>query len=69
MNFKDKIILITGAASGIGRAAAVAFAKAGGTIIVSDINEKGGTETVALIEAGKRSSHFYKNKCGRFCFC
>jgi len=56
MDFKDKIILITGAASGIGREASIAFAKEGGTIIVSDVNEKGGNETVkTIIDAGGKA--------------
>lgn len=50
MEFKDKIILITGAASGIGQAAAIAFAKEGGIIVVSDINEEGGSTTVEQIK-------------------
>lgn len=66
MNFKDKIVLITGAASGIGRAAAVAFAKAGGTIVVSDINENGGAETVALIEAEGGQAIFIKTNVADF---
>ena len=39
MKYKNKIVLITGSGSGIGKAAALAFSKEGGTIIVSDINE------------------------------
>ena len=38
MRYKDKIVLITGSGSGIGKAAAIAFAKEGATLIVSDIN-------------------------------
>ena len=38
MNLKSKIALITGAAQGIGKATAVAFAKAGATIVVADLN-------------------------------
>ena len=40
-NLKDKIVLITGAASGIGRAAALEFATRGSHIIIADIDEKG----------------------------
>ena len=47
MRYKDKIVLITGSGSGIGKAAAIAFSKEGGTIVVSDINEKNGLETVS----------------------
>jgi NAD(P)-dependent dehydrogenase (short-subunit alcohol dehydrogenase family) len=50
MNFKGKIALITGSGSGIGRAAALLFAQKGADIMVSDINEKGGMETVKLVE-------------------
>ena len=39
MNFKGRTILVTGAASGIGNACATAFAEAGGTVILTDINE------------------------------
>ena len=66
MNFKDKIVLITGAASGIGRAAALAFAKAGGTIVVSDINVEGGMETVSQIKATGRKALFIKTNVADF---
>ena len=45
MRFKNKITLITGAASGIGRSAALAFAKEGAIIVASDRNDQGGKET------------------------
>jgi len=47
---KDKVVIITGAAGGLGRTFALAFAKAGASVIASDINEKGVQETVKLIE-------------------
>ncbi len=40
-NFKDKVVLVTGAASGIGRATALEFARQGSHIIIADIDEKG----------------------------
>lgn len=57
MEFKDKVVLITGAASGIGKASAIAFAAQGAHVIVSDFNTKGGKATVESIEktAGKAS--------------
>ena len=42
MRYKDKIVLITGSGSGIGKAAAIAFSKEGGELVVSDINEVNG---------------------------
>ncbi|MGH8986232.1 MAG: SDR family NAD(P)-dependent oxidoreductase [Acidimicrobiia bacterium] len=47
---EDKVALITGAASGQGRAAAVRFADHGARIAVADMNDDGAAETVALVE-------------------
>jgi len=66
MEFTNKIILITGAGSGIGRVTAHAFAKEGGTVVVSDINEKGGKETVQQIEAAGGASVFIKTNVAKF---
>ncbi|MES2105248.1 MAG: SDR family oxidoreductase [Pseudomonadota bacterium] len=49
LNFKDKSVLVTGAASGIGRAAALAFARAGAKVTVSDVAVAGAEQTVAAI--------------------
>ena len=48
---KGKVALVTGASGGIGRAAALAFARSGAAVLVSDVNDEGGRETVGLIEA------------------
>jgi NAD(P)-dependent dehydrogenase (short-subunit alcohol dehydrogenase family) len=48
-NFKDKVVLITGAGNGIGRATALAFAKQQASVVVADINLADGEETVAQI--------------------
>lgn len=50
---EGKVAVITGAADGIGRAAAVLFAREGAKLVLADINEKGLTETVKLVEEEK----------------
>jgi NAD(P)-dependent dehydrogenase (short-subunit alcohol dehydrogenase family) len=49
-NLQDKIALVTGGTTGIGRATAIAYAKAGAKVVVSGRREKEGKETIALIE-------------------
>jgi NAD(P)-dependent dehydrogenase (short-subunit alcohol dehydrogenase family) len=46
---EDKVALITGAASGIGRATALLFAEEKASLVLADVDEAGGQETVALI--------------------
>jgi 3-oxoacyl-[acyl-carrier protein] reductase len=46
----DRTAVVTGAASGIGRAAAIAFAKAGAKVVVADVNTEGLDETASMIE-------------------
>lgn len=49
-DFSGQVVLVTGAASGIGRATAVAFAKSQAKVVVSDVSEEGGLETVRQIQ-------------------
>lgn len=49
MRLKDKIVIVTGGGSGIGRASAELFALEGAKVVVADFNEKAGQETVAAI--------------------
>lgn len=49
MRFKDKVVFITGAASGIGRAAALQFAKDGAKLAISDWNATGLEETKNML--------------------
>lgn len=58
--FDNKVVIVTGAASGIGRASALAFAKEGAKVVVSDMSETGGIETVKMIEAFKGESFFVR---------
>jgi len=51
MRLKDKVAIITGAGSGIGRATAVLFAKEGAKVVVVDIDKKAGEETVRIIRS------------------
>src|SRR3954462_5028725 len=48
--FRGKVAFVTGAASGIGRAAALAFAAEGASVVAADVSEQGNQETVRLIE-------------------
>lgn len=49
MRLKDKVAIITGGGSGIGRASAELFAHEGAKVVVADFNEKAGQETAAAI--------------------
>jgi NAD(P)-dependent dehydrogenase (short-subunit alcohol dehydrogenase family) len=46
---QGKVTLVTGASSGIGRAIALAYAREGAKVVVSDVNVAGGEETVSLV--------------------
>jgi NAD(P)-dependent dehydrogenase (short-subunit alcohol dehydrogenase family) len=49
MRLENKVALITGAGSGIGRETALLFAREGARVVVVDMNDAGGRETVAMI--------------------
>jgi NAD(P)-dependent dehydrogenase (short-subunit alcohol dehydrogenase family) len=46
---QGKVAMVTGAGGGIGRASALAFARSGASVLVSDVHDGNGEETVALI--------------------
>ena len=46
---EGKVALVTGGASGIGRATALTFAREGAKLVVADLNADGGQQTVHLI--------------------
>lgn len=49
-DLKDKVVVVTGAGSGIGRAVALEVARQGALVAISDVNEAGLAETVSLLE-------------------
>ena len=70
MKLSGQVALITGAARGIGRATALAFAERGIKVVIADINTAGAEETVKLItDAGHqryrcRAYHRISSLCG-----
>jgi NAD(P)-dependent dehydrogenase (short-subunit alcohol dehydrogenase family) len=56
----NKVAIVTGAGSGIGRAVAVQYAVEGARVIVSDIDESGGKETVSKIHQSEGDAIFIK---------
>jgi NAD(P)-dependent dehydrogenase (short-subunit alcohol dehydrogenase family) len=54
--FSGRVAFVTGAANGVGRAAALAFAREGASVVVADVSEQGNQETARMIEeAGGRA--------------
>lgn len=56
----NKIAVITGGGGGIGRQGVDVFAQAGATVIILDIDEKGGTEAAEAVVADGGTAKFYK---------
>lgn len=56
MKVKDKVVIVTGAGSGIGKATAIHFAKHGATVVVSDINLENAQKVVNEIVTNKGKS-------------
>jgi NAD(P)-dependent dehydrogenase (short-subunit alcohol dehydrogenase family) len=55
-SFEGKVVFVTGAAAGIGRATALAFAHEGASVVAADVSDRGAQETAHLVEqAGARA--------------
>jgi NAD(P)-dependent dehydrogenase (short-subunit alcohol dehydrogenase family) len=57
---ENKIAIVTGGSSGIGRSVALLYASEGAKVIVADLNEAGGNETVAMIKKNSGEAMFVK---------
>ena len=60
MRFKDKVCIVSGGGSGIGKATCERFAQEGGRVVVVDLNEKDGNETVQTISSAGGEAVFVK---------
>jgi hypothetical protein len=62
MDFRGKVAVVTGAATGIGEATAVLLAERGAAVLVADIDDEGGEKVVAAIQgAGGRAAYLHVN--------
>jgi NAD(P)-dependent dehydrogenase (short-subunit alcohol dehydrogenase family) len=60
IDFTGKVAFVTGGASGIGRAAAIEFSKAGAKVMVADVDRAGGERTVAIIHDLRGEASYVK---------
>lgn len=63
---EKRVIVITGGASGIGRASSLKYAKEGNKVVVADFNEVGGQETVEMIQAAGGEATFVKTDVSNY---
>src|SRR5690625_1527069 len=58
MRLKNKVVIITGSGSGIGKETAILFAKEGATVVVNDLKEESGQQTVNEIDSNNGKAIF-----------
>ncbi len=69
MRLKNKVAIITGGSSGIGRETAILFAKEGANVVVTDVNDKGGAETVEMIKASGAEADYIRTDVSKATDC
>ena len=67
--FENQSVLVTGAGSGIGRAAAIAFASEGARLTLCDVNEAGGQEPMRTARDGGAQAQFIRVDVSRGADC
>lgn len=65
MRLEGKRVVITGAATGIGRATARLFAREGAAIVIGDVNDRDGEEVAAEIRSSDGEAHFVRTDVSR----
>ena len=65
MRLANRVAIITGAASGIGRATAIRFAQEGAAVLIADINEAGGRACAEAITAAGGKARFVPTDVSR----
>jgi len=69
MRLKDKVSVITGGGSGIGRESSLLFAREGSKVVVADLNEKGGAEVVAEVKKAGGTAVFVRADVSKAADC
>lgn len=65
MLYKDKVVLITGGSTGIGRAAAIAFAREGAAVMIGDVNEDAAETVETILAEGGQAVFQHTDVCDR----
>jgi NAD(P)-dependent dehydrogenase (short-subunit alcohol dehydrogenase family) len=65
MRLANKVAIITGGASGIGRACCIIFAREGARIVAADVDEQGGLETIKTVNDNGGQAIFFRTDVAR----